>query len=106
MKPISLNRTHLGVVVGVVLLTAMRLPAGEPRVDRFGDPLPDGAIARYGTHRFRQGWMCYACEFSPDGKWIACASAGQGVCIWEVKTGERVMRFLDDTHSYSLSFSD
>src|ERR1700732_4611 len=60
-----------------------------PRVDRHGDPLPLGAIARLGTVRLREvGSIAYA----NDGKTLA--SGGQGlVRIWDADSGKELRRF-------------
>src|SRR5262249_60084741 len=42
-----------------------RPPAEQGRLDRYGDPLPDGAVARIGTLRFRNG-QARQSIFSPD----------------------------------------
>jgi RNA polymerase sigma factor (sigma-70 family) len=47
-------------------------PAEEKQVrtDRYGDPLPEGAIARMGTIRLRTDGQVAAVAFSPDGKMV------------------------------------
>src|SRR5262249_29871773 len=51
-------------------------------------------------------YMTCGAEYSPDGKWIASVSVGEGVRVFDAKSGVRVIQFLEDEHSYSLSFSD
>src|SRR5262245_12168957 len=58
----------------------------KPRTDPFGDPLPEGAIARLGTLRFRQG---YHYAMSPDGKMFA-ASYGDVIRLVDSQTGKDV----------------
>src|SRR5262245_56273466 len=61
----------------------------RPAVDRYGDPLPPGAIARFGTVRFRHGSHVTSLAVSPDGQLVA--SAGDWcVCLWERATGKFV----------------
>ncbi len=69
-------------------------PKIDPRVDLFGDALPDGAMARLGTVRFRQGMVTRALAFAPDGKTLASAgSDGSGsLCIWNPADGKAIYR--------------
>jgi RNA polymerase sigma factor (sigma-70 family) len=62
----------------------------EKPVDRLGDPLPPGAVARLGTVRFRTGGQgVQGLGFLPDGKTIVTALAwGQAVQFWEASTGK------------------
>jgi WD40 repeat protein len=74
---------------------------GKPGVDRYGDPLPKGAVARLGTTRFRQARHV---AFSPDGKTIAICGF-KTISIWDVKTGKELRRFEAEKRTWGLAFS-
>jgi RNA polymerase sigma factor (sigma-70 family) len=61
-------------------------------VDPHGDPLPDGAVARLGTVRFRHGGFVNAIAFSPNSQLLASASNDQTVRLWETTTGKEIRR--------------
>src|SRR5262245_59418121 len=65
--------------------------AKPPRFDAYGDPLPDGAMARLGTIRFRGDAKIVA--VSSDGQWIASTSGSNFIHLWEAGTGKRVRSF-------------
>jgi WD40 repeat protein len=103
----SLHAWALAVVLGgTALLIAPGRSAGggpAPAVDRHGDPLPRGAVARIGTTRFRQWDSGYTVAFSPDGRYVALGcSAGtypaQSLAVFEARTGKVVHRLPGHAH--------
>ena len=69
--------------------TAGKQQPPPPAADRFGDPLPDGAIARLGTVRFRHGFYVTKVGFALDGKVLVSEGGGVGsyqVCLWDAAT--------------------
>ncbi len=81
------------------------LPRG-PRMDRHGDALPDGALARMGTLRLRHGGRVRSVAVSPDGKLFASSAADRTVRIWQAATGKELHRFQGPPYSgASVAFS-
>jgi RNA polymerase sigma factor (sigma-70 family) len=64
----------------------------RPRADRYGDPLPPGAIARLGTVRFRT-WA-NGVAFLPGDKVLATVDR-EVVSFWDVGTGKETRRSVD-----------
>jgi RNA polymerase sigma factor (sigma-70 family) len=59
----------------------------EPRRDRYGDPLPPGAIARLGTLRYRAPDTIETLAFAPDGKTLAVYSHA-GLFLMDAASGK------------------
>jgi RNA polymerase sigma factor (sigma-70 family) len=57
------------------------------RTDLHGDPLPDGALLRFGTLRFRHPGPVNALAMSPDGKSLA-TTGSRGGLLWDAATGK------------------
>src|SRR5262245_54085364 len=60
---------------------------GKSKTDLNGAPLPEGALARLGTLRWRAGGEVQTISFTPDGKTIA-AVTNRGLCLFDVATGK------------------
>jgi RNA polymerase sigma factor (sigma-70 family) len=67
-------------------------PAAEAGRDHQGDPLPDEALARLGTLRFRHGGHIRSLGFSANGRQVV-ANGSDGVRVWEAATGKQIRRF-------------
>jgi WD40 repeat protein len=63
--------------------------------DRYGDALPEGAVARMGTTRLRHSGWVQSMAFSPDGRSLASGGIEETLKIWEVDTG-RLLHDIDE----------
>jgi WD40 repeat protein len=69
--------------------------SGDPkpaRKDCFGDPLPQGAAARFGTLRWRHTGTVLCLASSRDGKLMASAADDQTIRLWDAATGQELRR--------------
>jgi WD40 repeat protein len=84
-------RTVLVCLIGLLLTAfASAADAPEPRIDGYGDPLPDEALHRLGSLRFRTDGRG-AATLSPDGKTIAVQARGD-LFLYDAVTGKETAR--------------
>jgi WD40 repeat protein len=110
-----MRRHRVAFLLAAACALAMVVPtpqalAAPPPVDLYGDPLPDGAIARLGTLRWRltKGFTygSAAVAFCPDGKTLASLS-DDGLILWDAATGRQVNSFQPaSTTIVAATFSD
>ena len=99
---------HALRILAVLTLTAAApatlhaQPPKSARVDKYGDPLPDGAIVRLGSLRFADPGGIRSVAVSPDGKVVAsgtyhskAGAKGEAITIrlWDTKTGAQIRAF-------------
>jgi WD40 repeat protein len=72
--------------------------------DCYGDPLPDGAIARLGTVRLRHPSGADCVVFSADGKTLI-SGGHTGLRAWDVATGKDLRRFAEVAPATSARFT-
>ena len=80
-----------------------RSDAPVPKVDRYGDPLPKGAIDRLGTPRLRPPYV-RAFRFSPDRRTLFTIGLYGDLVAWDVDTGKK-LRTLGKTKGLWLTIS-
>jgi WD40 repeat protein len=66
-----------------------------PAKDQHGDPLPEGAVARAGSVRWRHGGVAVFGAFLPDGKTVISAGDDKSIHLWEFPSGKEIRRFGD-----------
>jgi RNA polymerase sigma factor (sigma-70 family) len=86
--------TSPAVEVPVALPDVIELQVEQPAApkDFFGDPLPQGALARLGTVRWRHSDRVTFIAFSEDGKVLVTAGEDRLVRVWEYPSGKQVYR--------------
>jgi RNA polymerase sigma factor (sigma-70 family) len=62
------------------------------RTDRYGDPLPAGAVARIGSVRWWCGYSQCPLVYAPDGKSVVCRDRRGTVYILDAATGKELRR--------------
>src|SRR5437660_12119825 len=98
---IALSPRDRGDLMSRLLLLAVLVPvllpgracAWPPRLDAYGDPLPAGAVARFGTIRWRHDAIIRSVQSSPDGKTLYTDSEDRTVRAWDALTGREQARF-------------
>ena len=78
----------------------------KPRLDLYGDPLPEGAIARLGSRRFQHLGPISCARYSPDGKTIISSGFDGMVRIWEARTGKEIRSLEIKAWLPSISISE
>ncbi|OWK37780.1 sigma-70 family RNA polymerase sigma factor [Fimbriiglobus ruber] len=105
--------TGAGVTAAYQFTAAPAQPAPQPkqaapvRVDRFGDPLPDGAVSRLGTVRFRTGLTPCAAGvgFLAGGKTLVSVYVTGLVVFWDAATGQETSRLDGPPGANALTVS-
>lgn len=78
-------------------------PAGPRKLDRHGDPLPAGAVARFGSVRLRHGGLS-GLGFTADGRYlVSISSTEDGFRMWEPATGKEVARLATPVQTAALA---
>ncbi|MGH7222450.1 MAG: WD40 repeat domain-containing protein, partial [Gemmataceae bacterium] len=88
--------TCLALLMGSSAWSAPPEAHHKERADRYGDPLPTGAVARMGSVLFYHGTPCTKLAFSPDGRILAVSGGGgNGFNIIAPSETHNCIRLLD-----------
>jgi WD40 repeat protein len=68
-------------------------PKAAQKTDLFGDPLPQGALARMGTVRWRHPGTVTFVAYVDGGKHLLTASSDGLFRVWDVTSGRELRRF-------------
>lgn len=85
------------------------------RIDAYGEPLPDGILARLGSNRFRHGSPVYAMEFSNDDQrlytgsndgTLRCSAFPSGKILWSVTMPNVAVNGFEAVVAIAISADD
>src|SRR5438105_3914249 len=62
-------------------------------LDAYGDSLPDGCLARFGSTRLRHIGPYAVLRFSPDSNKLLSVSTGK-LCVWDVASGKLLRKAI------------
>ena len=112
---------HIAVPLAVVLITLPLLAFPQeppppdkqppqdqsptPRLDLYGDPLPEGATMRRGSLKFRHLGLINCVAYSPDGKILATGGDDRCIRLWDVDTSKQIHELPTQGRVTSLAFS-
>ncbi len=87
-----MHRTCLVLIAALgACLPAPAAPPNGPRLDSLGDPLPEGAVARFGTTRLWSPVPLQVLLFSPDGQRLAGDIVNGGALrMWDAASGTMI----------------
>jgi RNA polymerase sigma factor (sigma-70 family) len=75
-------------------------PGSPPRLDRYGDALPDGALKRFGSDRFRPALDSERCiAFSSDLRMVAWTDHANRIFVGDVNSGKQLRQWAGNRHS-------
>ena len=99
--------TYLSTGFLVLLLGSGIVRPGEKTpLDAYGDRLPPGATARFGSLRWRIPNAVKAVAISPNGKLVGVANMHGNVYVWDKEDGRLLHEFSgSNSGSASLAFS-
>jgi WD40 repeat protein len=81
----------------------------QPRLDLYGDPLPEGAVARLGTTRFRHeprgdgAWLVTA--ISRDGRILATQDTYESLRLWNLEDGKLLREIRTNARTGAIAFT-
>ncbi|MSQ96546.1 MAG: hypothetical protein EXR98_18630 [Gemmataceae bacterium] len=92
-------RRYTTFIAGALALMALAIVgAAQPaqdktKTDQNGDALPDGALTRMGSLRWRHGEAVSFVAYTPEGKGVVTASQDGLLRLWDRETGKEIRRF-------------